>query len=380
MPYYQTLKYRREDLGLSVQNVADQTRLKPEFIRAIEEHNLDLFSDDFSYVRYFVHAYCDAIGVNWTMIKDEVDADVSKWAHARDQALYDAQVRMIQTMPSMKADKSRTRKTRRKRKASFLENSAGSLSRKMSWGSSKTMTRLIVIGVGVAVGGLLMLGYFQNSSAQRALEQQRAERTAELEQKEIETRRLADDLKSKKDDSAKVEQTKPVLKISGLEEENSYDVRGYTMDQPVVHISFYAIGAQTVTITWNGVPAYSQAVSGAGSYDLQAGGSGQLVVTFQSPSVYNALSLDDTEIPANYTLASPGGGSKITLNLIYSEKAPEENASLQASSEQPQQDAAQTAEDPNAGLYEDPYADPNGIIYEDPAMGYGEEDYTAPIQ
>lgn len=56
MAYYQILKKRRLDLNLSIQDIAIQTHLSPEFIRAIEENNLDVFSDDFSFVRYFVHS------------------------------------------------------------------------------------------------------------------------------------------------------------------------------------------------------------------------------------------------------------------------------------------------------------------------------------
>ena len=73
MAYYHILKERRTNLKLSIQDVSNQTRLAPQYIQAIEEHNLDVFSDDLSFVRYFVHAYSDAIGVNWQAISDEVD-------------------------------------------------------------------------------------------------------------------------------------------------------------------------------------------------------------------------------------------------------------------------------------------------------------------
>ena len=56
MAYYHILKERRTNLKLSIQDVSNQTRLAPQYIQAIEEHNLDVFSDDFSFVRYFVHA------------------------------------------------------------------------------------------------------------------------------------------------------------------------------------------------------------------------------------------------------------------------------------------------------------------------------------
>ena len=100
MAYYHILKERRTNLKLSIQDVSNQTRLAPQYIQAIEEHNLDVFSDDLSFVRYFVHAYSDAIGVNWQAISDEVDVDVNEFAHQRDMALTMAQRRMVEQMAS----------------------------------------------------------------------------------------------------------------------------------------------------------------------------------------------------------------------------------------------------------------------------------------
>lgn len=81
MTYYQILRQRRLDLKLSIQDVSSQTRLAPEYIQAIEMNNLEVFSDDFSFVRYFVRAYCDAIGVNWQAVQAEVDANINAYAH-----------------------------------------------------------------------------------------------------------------------------------------------------------------------------------------------------------------------------------------------------------------------------------------------------------
>lgn len=362
MPYYQTLKNRRESLHLSVLDVASQTRLKPEYLRAIEEHTLDLFSDDFSYVRYFVHAYADAIGVNWEMIKDEVDADISAFARARDGALHQASMKMIETMPSVTPSATDRRKKRKKRKQSFLENSASSLSRKMSWGNLRVGRLLMLVG-GLLLVLLLAFSWLQNSLSASAISRSKSERTAALKEQEEETQRLAKDLQSRKD----TEQTEPVsapeIRLEGTDEENVYRVYGYTTDHPVVHLSFYAIGGQTVSITWNGVPAFSQVVSGDTSYDLAAGASGQLVVTFQYPSVYDSLSLDGTAIPANYTLRDANGANRIVLDIVYSE-APASTASQSSESSQTPADAS---------LQE-------GANDEAPVDLYNEEDYTAPIE
>ena len=116
MAYYHILNERRTNLKLSIQDVSNQTRLAPQYIQAIEEHNLDVFSDDLSFVRYFVHAYSDAIGVNWQAISDEVDVDVNEFAHQRDMALTMAQRRMVEQMASVQ----KTKKTTKKKKKSSL--------------------------------------------------------------------------------------------------------------------------------------------------------------------------------------------------------------------------------------------------------------------
>ena len=121
MAYYHILKERRTNLKLSIQDVSNQTRLAPQYIQAIEEHNLDVFSDDLSFVRYFVHAYSDAIGVNWQAISDEVDVDVNEFAHQRDMALTMAQRRMVEQMASVQKTKKLTKKEKKHfRKISWI--------------------------------------------------------------------------------------------------------------------------------------------------------------------------------------------------------------------------------------------------------------------
>ena len=52
-----------------------------------------------------MHAYSDAIGVNWQAISDEVDVDVNEFAHQRDMALTMAQRRMVEQMASVQKTK-----------------------------------------------------------------------------------------------------------------------------------------------------------------------------------------------------------------------------------------------------------------------------------
>ncbi len=185
MTYYQLLKKRRLDLNLSIQNVSSQTRLAPEYIQAIEEHNLDVFSDDFSFVRYFVHAYCDAIGVNWNVVQEEVDADIHAYARMRNHALTQAQRRIVTSMKPETTPKIR----KKKKKRSTIGRLYSLISYKLL-GRGTKYSRLISFGI-VA---LLILGIANAATDVISNRQQAAyekEQQEEYQEKEKETEQLA---------------------------------------------------------------------------------------------------------------------------------------------------------------------------------------------
>lgn len=185
MTYYQLLKKRRLDLNLSIQNVSSQTRLAPEYIQAIEEHNLDVFSDDFSFVRYFVHAYCDAIGVNWSVVQEEVDEDIHAYARMRNHALTQAQRRIATSMKPETTPK----KGKKKKKRSTIGKLYSLISYKLL-GRGTKYSRLISLGI-VA---FLILGVANVATDIISDRQQVAfekEQQQEYQEKEKETEELA---------------------------------------------------------------------------------------------------------------------------------------------------------------------------------------------
>ncbi len=389
MSYYQILKQRRLDLNLSIQDLAIQTRLKPEYIRAIEENNLDIFSDDFSYVRYFVHGYCDAIGVNWNLIKDEVDANINAYAAARDQALYQAQVKMIQSMPSVTTAKKTTRANRKKRKRRSLLSSAGKLSRSISWGNQNRLSRLILVCAICVVGGLALVSYVGQQRAAKSLEQQKIARANELKAEEETTQRLAEDRKSRQDDSSTPVQT--TLQIAPTSTKGVYDINGFNPANSTIHIDITPGNEQTVTILWNDTPAFSSQVKSLFVYDLNAKEDGTITLIFANEQAQSKVKIDDLEIPAEYLKAQSGHELKIQFNVHFngplngeSETASNEAAQHAASSEQgsdPDTEPVVPVEDYTDSVYEDPgYADPNDG-YQYPAAGgsdYTDSVYTDP--
>ncbi|MDE6195628.1 MAG: helix-turn-helix domain-containing protein, partial [Erysipelotrichaceae bacterium] len=64
------LKQRREELGLSIEEVSHRTRLTIKYIKAIEEGDISYFKDDLSYLRFFLRSYCETIDLDFCELKD----------------------------------------------------------------------------------------------------------------------------------------------------------------------------------------------------------------------------------------------------------------------------------------------------------------------
>lgn len=214
MRYYEILKKRRTDLKLSIQDVSAQTRLAPEYIKAIEDNDLDVFSDDLSFVRYFIRSYCEALGVNWSMLQEEVDGSIKHYAHLRNMALTQAQKRMAASMP-MDTNESRVRRTGRSSYQNRVASTSRSLSRKPR--RQLSMKAVIIAGIILCGGFGLWAGMNQIRASQAAQAQAAADQ--EAKDKEAETARLAelrrreqglDNAQPEQEETPKVEDTTTV--------------------------------------------------------------------------------------------------------------------------------------------------------------------------
>ncbi|MFR9256286.1 MAG: helix-turn-helix domain-containing protein [Merdibacter sp.] len=70
--FNEILKTKREELGLSIADISERTRLTERYIVALEKRDIPSFEEDLSYLRYFVRAYCDAVGVPYDMVREDV--------------------------------------------------------------------------------------------------------------------------------------------------------------------------------------------------------------------------------------------------------------------------------------------------------------------
>ena len=85
--FNEALKAKREELGLSIADISERTRLTERYIHALEERDIQAFADDLSYLRYFVRSYCDVVGLPYEEVKEDVQEAVAQFMEEKDQEL-----------------------------------------------------------------------------------------------------------------------------------------------------------------------------------------------------------------------------------------------------------------------------------------------------
>lgn len=304
MAYYHILKERRTNLKLSIQDVSNQTRLAPQYIQAIEEHNLDVFSDDFSFVRYFVHAYCDAIGVNWQAIADEVDMDINEVAHQKDMALTMAQRRMVQQMASVQKKK----KSSTKKKKSWFQKHVSHTSSSLSTNQSQLIKVLVLIGiVGLCVLSVINFGLRAISSQKLAT--QEALRQEQLSKKEKETNKLANERQKAKEAAALV-----VEKMD--DETNAYQLSNIQSDVKKLDLSITLPTKSKITLTKDGetINDDTKVYTGTFTHSLELSENCTFEISIETYSD-NSITIDGKEISFDKTDWQEGEPAVITLQV-----------------------------------------------------------------
>ena len=304
MAYYHILKERRTNLKLSIQDVSNQTRLAPQYIQAIEEHNLDVFSDDFSFVRYFVHAYCDAIGVNWQAIADEVDMDINEVAHQKDMALTMAQRRMVQQMASVQKKK----KSSTKKKKSWFQKHVSQTSSSLSTNQSQLIKVLVLIGI-VGLCVLSVINFGLRAISNQKLATQEALRQEQLSKKEEETNKLASQRKKAKEAEALV-----VEKMS--DETNAYQLSNIQSDVKKLDLSITLPTKSKITLTKDGetINDDTKVYTGTFTHSLELSENCTFEISIETYSD-NSITIDGKEISFDKTDWQEGEPAVITLQV-----------------------------------------------------------------
>ena len=308
MAYYHILKERRTNLKLSIQDVSNQTRLAPQYIQAIEEHNLDVFSDDFSFVRYFVHAYCDAIGVNWQAIADEVDMDVNEFARQRDMALTMAQRRMVEQMSSVQKSKQAPKKKKKKNTLAWFQKHASKTSSSLSVKQSHLIKGLILIGV-VGLCALSAINMGLRSISNQKLASQEQARQEQLSKKEKETNKLANQRQKAKEADALV-----IKAMDG--QTNAYQISNIQSDVKSLDLNITLPTKSKITIKKNDevLNDTSKTYTGTFSYSLELSDNCTFEIQIETYSD-NDITVDGKEIAFDKTDWQEGEAAVITLQV-----------------------------------------------------------------
>lgn len=74
----QFLKSQREELGFTIEEMSQKTKISTNQLREIENGNLDFFHDDITYLPFMIKRYAKALYVD-DKIKDEVEGLVGKY-------------------------------------------------------------------------------------------------------------------------------------------------------------------------------------------------------------------------------------------------------------------------------------------------------------
>lgn len=77
-----SLKERRLELGYSLDQMHDKTKLSIAQLEAIERGDIAFFRDDLSYLSYFVRYYANALDLNYDDLRSELDNTISEFTES----------------------------------------------------------------------------------------------------------------------------------------------------------------------------------------------------------------------------------------------------------------------------------------------------------
>ena len=92
-----TLKKRREELGYTLEEMSNKTRISVSQLKALEEGDLEYFKDDLSYVRYFVRFYCQALNLDFEPLREMLNQNLDQFTETMN-------LKVIQERESMQSN------------------------------------------------------------------------------------------------------------------------------------------------------------------------------------------------------------------------------------------------------------------------------------
>lgn len=68
-----SLKERREELGFSLKQMSEKTRVPANKLQAIENGDIKYFENDLTYLKFYVRYYCNALHLDFELYRNDLD-------------------------------------------------------------------------------------------------------------------------------------------------------------------------------------------------------------------------------------------------------------------------------------------------------------------
>jgi len=76
-----SLRERREELGFSLKQMSDKTRVPVNKLQAIENGDLKFFENDFTYLKFYIRYYCNALHLDFEIYRDQLDLALDEFSN-----------------------------------------------------------------------------------------------------------------------------------------------------------------------------------------------------------------------------------------------------------------------------------------------------------
>lgn len=76
-----SLKDRREELGFTLKQMSEKTRVPMNKLKAIEDGDLKYFENDLTYLKFYIRYYCNALHLDFELYRDTLDLALDEFSN-----------------------------------------------------------------------------------------------------------------------------------------------------------------------------------------------------------------------------------------------------------------------------------------------------------
>lgn len=76
-----SLKERREELGFTLKQMSDKTRVPANKLQAIENGDIKYFDNDLTYLKFYIRYYCNALHLDFELFRDNLDLALDEFSN-----------------------------------------------------------------------------------------------------------------------------------------------------------------------------------------------------------------------------------------------------------------------------------------------------------